>query len=138
MMGMGNRGVTLVEAIVLFTIITAAAVGLSTELTQVNRNVMTGEMTVTAAFLAEEAVNEISAAKFANGYAAITAQNFPSPVALPAPYAAYQRSITIQEVSAVDCTTILAGSGLKRIAIDVRWGAAATEVIHLTTVVANY
>lgn len=135
---MGERGVTFIETIILLTVIAAAAAGLSTGLVRINQDVMDGEMTVTAAFLAEEAINEVSAAKFANGYAWITAGNFPSPVILAAPYAAYQRWTTIQEVSPADCTTAQIGSGLKRIDIDIRWGPAATQALRMTTVVGNY
>lgn len=135
-MGRG-KGFTFIEAILAMLIIGIGCTGLMTAFTVVNRQSGDTQMTVTAAFLAQEQMERIVADKIYRGYPFIVPNNYP-PQVLPVPFERYSRSIVIQEVAPGDLRTNQGGSGLKRVDITMQWGAAATQQVQLSTLVSSY
>lgn len=137
---MGRRGFTFIEAIVLMFVIGIGAVGLMTALTAAGRQLNDGNMTITATALAQEQIDRIVADRTLRGYPIVTQNTYVSPEVLGAPFNGFTRVTTIREVRADDFTRELAGSGVKRAEVEVRWGNANQPggQIHITTLLTQY
>lgn len=100
-----ERGMTLVEVLVAVLIIVTGLVGIMTGMQVATSGVATGQQQTTAAFLAEQRMEDIRAfalsANVAQGWANVTAANFPAEAyGTIANYGTYRRATTITDSTA--------------------------------------
>ena len=101
-----ERGMTLVEVLVAVTIITVGLTAIATGMQLATSGINQGQQETTAAFLAEQKLEDIKAFALstaaAQGFANVTGANFPSEAysTLTGGYAGYRRTTTVTNPSA--------------------------------------
>lgn len=132
-----QRGFTLIETILTIVLLSFGLIGGLTLFRNSTENSLTKDYRVIASQLASEKIESILLDKEFQGYDTITEANYPDEN-LADPYGEFSRSVTIQEVDPDDMTTPSAGSGYKRIDVDVTWGAEGYQTITVSTLVTDY
>lgn len=130
-----NRGVSLIEMIVVMVLVSAAAVPLLSLYGVVARSLPINEDTQTAAQLGQECSEHIFAARRnpAIGYGAIDNSICN---ALPPPLAGFARKVKVTDlVSSPPCTVKKAGTCKK---VEVSISAQTTDLTLFTFMIANY
>lgn len=92
---------------------------------------------VIASELAGEKIESIVADKTFRGYGWIVGANYPAEVLVP-PHQGFTRSVTITEVNPNDLTTPMAGSGYKKIDVQVGWGNQGFQSVVVSTLLTDY
>lgn len=101
-----ERGMTLVEVLVAVTIITVGLTAIATGMQLATSGINQGQQETTAAFLAEQKLEDIKAfalsTNAAQGWANVTSANFPTEAygTLAGGYSGYRRTTTITNPSA--------------------------------------
>lgn len=137
---MKKNGFTLIELIMTIAIISVLLPVMISAFFNPVADSVWGDQMVQAMALAQEKMEEIYATKANSsaslGYSYITSAHYPaeSPVS---GFSAFNRSVTITEVSGTDLSTTSAGSGYKKIVVAVTWNSGADSV-QLTGVLGDY
>jgi prepilin-type N-terminal cleavage/methylation domain-containing protein len=133
-----HRGITLIELVITIAVIAVLFPVMISALFNPIANAVWGDQMVQAMSLAQEKMEEVYAAKanssFSLGYSYITSSNYPAENPVSG-FSAFNRSVTIAEVSGSDLITTSSGSGFKKVVVAVTWSGGSTE---LTGVVADY
>lgn len=101
-----ERGMTLVEVLVAVTIITVGLTAIATGMQLATSAINTGQQETTAAFLAEQRIEDIKAFALSTaagqGFASVTNASFPAEGygTVPGGYTGYRRTTTITDPSA--------------------------------------
>lgn len=133
-----KSGMTLIELVIVIAIIAVLFPVMISALFNPVANAVWGDQMVQAMSLTQEKMEEIYATKanssFSLGYSYITSSNYPAENPVSG-FSAFNRSVTITEVSGSDLITTSSGSGFKKVVVTVTWSGGSTE---LTGVVGNY
>lgn len=133
-----SKGFTLVEVVLSIVIISIGLFGIMYLFDNVTRGALEADLNTTAIYLSRERMERMMADKVYNGYNYITSANYPASEAVSVGGYNYTRTLTINEVSKVDLSTLLPNSGFKRIDISISWGAGGNQTITESTIVTNY
>ncbi|MCP5464154.1 MAG: hypothetical protein H7A33_03925 [Deltaproteobacteria bacterium] len=128
-----NKGFSVVENIMATTIM---AVGLMGGMVVMQNSVLSavqGDQNTVASRLASEKLEQLMADKEFLGYDYISDGNYGDETVLN-----FERSVDIAEVSSDDFATASAGSGLKKVTVEVTWGDADYEAVRVSTLISDY
>jgi prepilin-type N-terminal cleavage/methylation domain-containing protein len=137
---LNERGMTLVEVLVAVTIITVGLTAIATGMQVATSGINTGQQETTAAFLAEQKIEDIKAFALstaaAQGFANVTAANFPAEAygTIAGGYNGYRRTTTVNNPSATMKVVIVK---VFYVPVGVSRSANAERELALTTVLRN-
>lgn len=128
---MDQRGFTILDVIFAVVILGVGLSGMTTLFSNINKNSGTNQMILSATQLAQEKLEEISAAKKYNGYSYVNATNYPVTAEdlTSSNYAGWTRSTTITEVQESDLSTTQVGSGYKKVTVTVTWTGGSSKAL---------
>lgn len=130
-----NRaGFTLIEAILVMIVIGIAYFGFGYLFGNVTQQALDADLTVVAAKLAREKMDEIAQTKADAGYVSVVDE---SPAAVSSGSWTFTRSVDTTYVNPADFSNAVSDTGYKRVDITVSWGAGVGEAVTLTTLVTD-
>ena len=127
-----QRGVTLLELVMVITLVALASVDVLGQFSQVTGSLLLDEEIQTAAQLAQERAEGILADRRVQGYGAVPAGVVTD--VLAGNYAAYSRTVTVNEPPAG--SGCAAGASCKEVIVSVNRGAGT--LAKLTFILVNY
>jgi prepilin-type N-terminal cleavage/methylation domain-containing protein len=131
-----NSGMTLIELVIAIAIIAVLFPVMISAFFNPVANAVWGDQMVQAMSLAQEKMEEIYADKANNsvslGYSYITLSNYPAENPVSG-FSAFNRSVTITEVSGSDLSTTSSGSGFKKVVVTVKVASANCASSRMTT-----
>ncbi len=120
-------GFTLIEVTLTIVIISVGLFGMMILFDNVTRGAMEGDMNITAAYLARDKLEQLMMDKVYKGYDYISTSSYPANDNVMVGSYNYIRQLSIYEVNKNDLTSVLAGSGFKRIDVTLKWGTANNQ-----------
>jgi prepilin-type N-terminal cleavage/methylation domain-containing protein len=135
-----ERGMTLVEVLVAVTIITIGLTAIATGMQVATSGINAGQQETTAAFLAEQKLEDIKAfalsTNAAQGFANVTAANFPVEAygTISGGYGGYRRTTAVTDPSA---TMKVVAVSVFYVPVGVSQSANAERQVSVTTVLRN-
>lgn len=132
-----EKGITLLESVLGIMILAVGYLGLLPMMTNATAKTLNNDKYVIGSYLANDKMESIIADKNFKGYASVTGANYPNEN-LNSSNPGYTRKTTITEVSKADLATPSAGSGYKKVEVQVTWGTTGADQYVLTTLVTNY
>lgn len=131
---MNKRGFTLIEALLIMTIIGASFFGLGLIFSNIDQQALSSDLTVMATQLARERMEEVIAVKASGGYSSLSSEG---PTAVTSGEWDFSRSVVVSYISPSDFSTSFADTGYKRVVIQVDWGSGSGQSISLQTILTD-
>lgn len=132
-----NKGLTFLDAILSVLVLSIGFWTCLQTLQIITVSSVATDQSIVATQLAKEKVEAIMADKEFKGYTYILSSNYPLET-FPVPFLAFSRSVIITEVDANNPNVPMMGSGVKRVEVNVSWGAAPHERVLMSGIVAKY
>lgn len=132
-----QSGFSFIEAILVTSLLAIGLWGGLAIFQNITSNTLESDMRVMASHLASEKIETIIADKTFQGYDWIIESNYPDET-LTGAYQGFSRHVSITEVSSVDLITPSAGSGFKKVDVQVTWGPENYQTIVVSTMVTDY
>ncbi len=130
----GIRGFTLIEAMLVMIVIGTAFFGFGFLFGNMDQQALKADLTVLAAKLAKQKVEEVLQQKADSGYAAVSSQ---SPQTVASGAWQFTRAVNVSFVNPTTFANSVSDTGYKKVEVVVSWGAGAGESVSLTTLVTN-
>ena len=129
-----HKGFTLIEAIISILIIGVAFMGFGYVLSNMDQSSLTADLSVVAAELARDKMEELVAQKANSGYAAVTSQASQS---ITQGTWDFSRDVVVSYVDANTLSASGVDTGYKKVVVNVSWGAGSGSTISLQTLFTN-
>lgn len=131
-------GFTLIEVLLTVVVVGVGLFGLMTLYHNSTRNVMEGDINLSATYLARERLEQLIADKANQGYGYVINDNYSTSTPVTVGSHIFTRSFNIYEVNASDLITPEVDTGYKRIDMTLTWGTGAGQSMTIPTLITNY
>jgi len=130
----GKKGFSLIEAVLIMMMVGSAFFGFGYLFGNVDQEALNADLTVLAAKLARERMEEIIQTKADSGYAAVVDE---AAASVSSGSWNFTRSVDATYVNPSDFSNSGSDTGYKKVEITVSWGVDSGESITLTTMATN-